>query len=728
MKKDPHEILKIEKEASLIEIERAYHKSMLNYGFDPRVVYSVEEREKINNIVSEIEEAYKTLSNPDKNQKRFSDEISMDEPADDFSEAATQQPDSIAADAIPIEANDNETKKERGGLDLSSKGTYDQYFGFKESPFNLTPDTKYFYLSAKHKEALAHLFFGLQEQKGFVVITGEVGTGKTMLCRSFLAQLDASVKVAYLFNPCLSDLEILQSINAEFGLPSENSSKKELLDEFNQFLLRARRKGEKVALVVDEAQDLETKTLEQLRLLSNLETETEKLLQIVLVGQPELLNTLKTHGLRQLEQRITVRWSLSPLDLEETQSYINHRVKVARGWGGKVDFTSGAIRQLYKASNGVPRMINVFSDRALLVAYTLGRKSVNRKIVSLAVSNYNQDAHTLPKPFPRAAGMVITLILSLFFTLYMGPWGFDYLKSSDMDRFVAKLKTALGFERASEWALGLLPTGDKKTGLEALSPRADKKEKEKENTEKAAPKESARLPEQKAPTQQKAAAVESAPSAPLSSQEKEAGIEGKLLDGLKNRSMEQGQLNAFNAILEIWGAPAISETGRKNFLNGSVLGGGLRLFAFDGDFEEIKMLGYPIILELNFSEGKEKRYLPLRRVSGGNILAGAGQGQEVPFAAIQKFWSGKGLVVWKDFENLGYNIKEKDTGPQVLWLQEGLDKLGFFKAKKTSFFGAMTVESVVAFQKRHGMAQDGVVGPEMKMKLYKLLGYHIPSL
>ncbi|MBI5184493.1 MAG: AAA family ATPase [Nitrospinae bacterium] len=691
MKKDPYEVLKIEREASLIEIERAYHKSMLNYGFDPRVAYSVEEREKINNVISEIEEAYKTLSSPEKNQKRLSDEISMDE----------------QADTIPAEIKGNGTKKEKGGMDLSSKGTYDQYFGFKESPFNLTPDTKYFYLSAKHKEALAHLFFGLQEQKGFVVITGEVGTGKTMLCRSFLAQLDASVKVAYLFNPCLSDLEILQSINAEFGLPSESQSKKELLGEFNQFLLRARREGEKVALVVDEAQDLEIKTLEQLRLLSNLETETEKLLQIVLVGQPELLNTLKTHGLRQLEQRITVRWSLSPLDLEETQSYIHHRLKVAHGWGGKVDFTSGAVRQIYKASKGVPRMINVFSDRALLVAYTLGRKSVNRKIVSLAISNYYQDAHTLPKPFPRAAGMVITLILSLFFTLYMGPWGFDYLKSSDMDRFVSKLKTALGLEKASEWALGLLPMGDKKTGLEALSPRADKKEKE------------------KAPAQQKTAAVEPAPPAPPSPQEKE-GAEAKLLNDLKNRSMEQGQLNAFNAVLEMWGAPAISETGRKNFLKGTVLGEGLRLLAFEGDFEKIKMLGYPIVLELNFSEGREKRYFPLRRVSGENILAGAGQAQEIPFASIQKFWSGKCLVVWKDFENLSYNIKEKDTGPQVLWLQEGLEKLGLFKARKTSFFGTMTVDAVVAFQKRHGMAPDGVVGPEMKMKLYKLLGYHIP--
>lgn len=728
MKKDPYEVLKVEKKASIIEIERAYHKNMLNYGFDPRVVYSIEEREKISNIISEIEEAYKILTKPEGEQKPLPD--ASEGPTklrNDFSELREHKPDLCLSKTITDETSEDGNKKQKGGLDLSRKGTYDQYFGFNESPFNLTPDTKYFYLSTKHKEALAHLFFGLQEQKGFVVITGEVGTGKTMLCRSFLGQLEASVKVAYLFNPCLSDLELLQSINAEFGLPSQSSSKKELLGEFNQFLLKARMEEAKVVLVIDEAQDLEAKTLEQLRLLSNLETETEKLLQIVLVGQPELLNTLKTHGLRQLEQRITVRWSLSSLDLTETQSYIRHRLKVARGWG-KVDFTSGAMRLLYRSSKGVPRMINVLSDRALLVAYTLGRKSVNRKIVALAISNYNQDAHSLPKPFPRATGMVLTLILALFFTLYMGPWGLAYFKSTDMDRFVSKIKLTLRLEEISDWALEIFSQGEDKNVLETAKPQVIEEKKTTRRPENGLAKDTVGLPEKQSSKPQEAEESREPVLSPSPAPQERPSLGNKLLDALSEQTMERSQLEAFNTLLEIWNAPAISETGRKNFLNGSVLKGDLRLFAVGGNFEKIKTLDYPIALELIFFEGKETRYLPLKHVSGDNLLAGVGKGQEVSFSTIQKYWSGKGLIIWKDFENLSYNIKEKDKGPMVYWLQGGLEKLGFFKAPKSSFYGNLTLKSVMEFQKRYNFEPDGVVGPEMKIMLYKLLGYEIPSL
>ncbi len=261
---------------------------------------------------------------------------------------------------------------------------YNVYFGFSEAPFSIAPDPRYLYLSEQHREALAHLVYGMGDQGGFVVLTGEVGTGKTTVCRCLLQQVPDHVDVAVVVNPRQSPDEILQTICSELGvaLPEGDLSSKQLIDALNDFLLETHARGRNAILIVDEAQNLSIEVLEQLRLLTNLETNERKLLQLILLGQPELNDMLARSDLRQLAQRITARYHLQPLTLPEVGHYITHRLAVA-GYRGTL-FTDTAVRQVARLSQGVPRLINVLCDRALLGAYASNLTVVDHLLVRQA--------------------------------------------------------------------------------------------------------------------------------------------------------------------------------------------------------------------------------------------------------------------------------------------------------------------------------------------------------
>ena len=260
---------------------------------------------------------------------------------------------------------------------------YEQFYGFEESPFNITPDPRFLFFSEKHREAFNHLLFGIRERKGFIQITGEVGAGKTTLCRALLEELGDGYRTALILNPLVSRDQLLWMILHELGLDPEESGGILRLARLNEYLLDQVRHGHDVVLLIDEAQDLSRDLLEQIRLLSNLETDQRKLLQIVLVGQPELRDLLDQRSLRQLRQRITVRYHLRPLSSWETEAYIQHRLHVA-GANSRPTFSRGALWWIYRYSRGVPRLVNAICDKSLLAGYVSGSDYLTAKHVRRA--------------------------------------------------------------------------------------------------------------------------------------------------------------------------------------------------------------------------------------------------------------------------------------------------------------------------------------------------------
>lgn len=262
---------------------------------------------------------------------------------------------------------------------------YTEFFGLNEKPFTITPDPRYLYLTTRHADALAHLIYGITESGGFIQLTGEVGTGKTTLIRSLLEQMPAKTQIAVILNPNLSALEFLAAICEELQieLPVQ-LSRAALIGCLNNYLLQAHTNSIRVVLIVDEAQNLDAELLEQVRLLTNLETARQKLLQIILIGQPELRELLARRDMRQVAQRITGRFHLEPLGRKESSAYIAHRMRVA-GAQSPV-FSNSAMRELYRRSDGVPRLINVIADRALLAGYTLDRHKIDGSLVRRAAA------------------------------------------------------------------------------------------------------------------------------------------------------------------------------------------------------------------------------------------------------------------------------------------------------------------------------------------------------
>src|SRR5512139_3100009 len=295
---------------------------------------------------------------------------------------------------------------------------YYEHFGLKEPPFSIAPDPRYLYMSEQHREALAHLVYGITTEGGFVLLTGEVGTGKTTVCRCLLEQLPADTDVAFVLNPKVSVQELLATICDELGIryPAGAASIKVLVDGINAYLLAAHAKGRKTVLIIEEAQNLQPDVLEQVRLLTNLETSERKLLQIIMVGQPELQEMLSRPELRQLAQRITARYHLGPLSRREVHSYVQHRLSVA----GAIRplFPASVIGMLFRLSRGIPRLINVICDRALLGAYVEGKERVDKGILRRAAREVMGHGNLRRTVRWLVAGSLITFCIGAVTAFY----------------------------------------------------------------------------------------------------------------------------------------------------------------------------------------------------------------------------------------------------------------------------------------------------------------------
>lgn len=280
---------------------------------------------------------------------------------------------------------------------------YCEYYGFREKPFNVTSDPAFFFLSRRHKEALACMSYGIQQRKGIITITGEIGTGKTTLCRTLLSQLDKSIKTALVLNPCFSEVQLLEFITQDFGIQLKKRNRLAIINELNTFLINESLLGSNAAIIIDEAQNLTVRQLEQIRLLSNLETDKEKLLQIILAGQPELREKLNLYQLRQIRQRVMVDYHIQPLESDEIKDYIHHRLNIARhnALAGirqgqfaidteqekRIEFTEAALNGIFQFSQGTPRLINLLCDRALLLGFIKEQHTICENIIHKCIQD-----------------------------------------------------------------------------------------------------------------------------------------------------------------------------------------------------------------------------------------------------------------------------------------------------------------------------------------------------
>ncbi len=344
---------------------------------------------------------------------------------------------------------------------------YLDFFNFREKPFNLTPDPRFIFLSKNHKETFAHLLYGINNRVGFMALTGEVGSGKTTVLRALLSQLHTEHhRTALIFNPCLSPIDLLQNINREFGISIDPPHTSNLLEALNQYLLQQNAADRTIVLVIDEAQNLEAAVLEQIRLISNLETDREKLIQIVLSGQPELGEILARDDMRQLSQRITVRYHLWPMDFEDTVGYIRHRLDVA-GDRDHILFSKRALKRIYRFSKGLPRLINVACDRALLAGYTRDTKKITARITAAGLKDMKRNAtfHRRRRPLIVVPAAIMLTALITAGIYFQWPVLLDYYRTwlpatTEVETAVPPVITGEDLSRAMADELGKIPESE----------------------------------------------------------------------------------------------------------------------------------------------------------------------------------------------------------------------------------------------------------------------------
>jgi general secretion pathway protein A len=553
-------------------------------------------------------------------------------------------------------------------INAKASQMYLKLFGFQEKPFHITPNPRFIFLSKTHREAFAHLLYGIQQRVGFLSLTGEVGTGKTTVLRTLLQQLEESdFRVALIFNPCLNALELLQAIHREFGIAfdRDRANLPQLHDSLNDFLLQQRQAGKTVVLVVDEAQDLDPAVLEQLRLLSNLETPTEKLIQMVLVGQPELEQILRRKDLRQLRQRLAVRYHLEPLDASDTAAYVLHRLRVA-GWQGAGLFSEKALRLIFQSTGGTPRLINLLCDRALLVAYGRDSDSVSLRDIRLA-KNELEPASPARKPyFALFAGLLLALLVLL--GNYLMPLSRPPLLAGEAAREQKPAGTipALHGETAGGERVDSNRSGRLTAAIAAITP---------------------------------AASVEQTFLA----------LAGRWQREMPTPSLKTGSPATVKAALTTAGYTSVELQTR---------------------FAELLRIDAPVLLRIILPgiPGKRLFALTAANTAAVRIEPALTESGWLSKEELEQIWFGRAVLPFINYQDLPLVGKPGQQGESVAALQKLLRQAGLIDTPESGVYDPQTIEVVTRFQAERQLAPDGRVGARTLFWLYKEAGFKMPKL
>lgn len=588
---------------------------------------------------------------------------------------------------------------------------YESFYGLNERPFNLTPDPRFVFLSRKHKEAFAHLLYGIRERCGFIMVSGEIGTGKTTICRSLLGKLDSDTEVAFIFNPCLSVEELLRKVNEDFRIPTRAATVKGLVDELNIYLLEQTAKGKNCVLIIDEAQNLEPDVLEQIRLLSNLETETQKLLQIVLIGQPELAEKLETRELRQLNQRITARYHLQPLNFIETLHYIAFRLRTAGG-RRKVRFTRSAVRKIYNLSKGTPRVINALCDRALLIGYTREKHDITRGLITRADSEVRGKAAASKKfefrnLIPSAPQVITTgLLLILVVLLTSG----SVTSIDEVSRMAGS-----AWQRVNAPPE---PVPDRHS-VNAISPDDPPSQAE------PAPEDYPRL-----------VLDESSGVKPIEVSRAVDPIQtvnapvADFQETVRAISSDQLRNSGLVATLRAWNLAILEELPANDSidsLRSFATENGLNFLEHRTGFDQLAAINIPVLISLD--RGSGVIWVGLVGLEGDEALVDLDEGEprRVSRAQLETAYTGRAIYMWAepapDKEMIGYFRR----GSLVSELQDDLRALGIYSGKSSGIYDEQTARCIVQVQQAAGLSADAIVGAHTRMVLNSWLG-NSPSL
>ncbi len=628
---------------------------------------------------------------------------------------------------------------------------YESFFGLKDSPFSIAPDPRYLYMSERHKEALAHLLYGLEREGGFVLLTGEVGTGKTTICRRFIQSVPENTVLAFILYPKLTARELLATICDEFGIsyPAQSSTKT-LIDYINKYLLESHATGKHTALVIDEAQNLSSEVLEQLRLLTNLETDKKKLLQIILLGQPELKDLLSRPELRQLSQRITARYHLGELSYDDLGAYISFRL--SRAGCPRPLFTSRALKQVYKGSRGIPRLVNLICDRALLGAYSVHASDVTGAMVKTAIKEIGHEIHGPSSHWWHhwAAKGVLSGSLAALITISIAYWLVPNREFS-----VPGATTELPVEPSS-----ISSTGTEMEGERAFD--SSPVEKAAVNVETAgspytaadsmqvsfnqAVGESASL-EDTADTSD--SLVWSGDSLKASWSAEDRNRMAKLLASYAAAGDDTSQ--AFQTLLAVWHVDLKDGLKTERDYCRWVERQGLKCLQQEGNWRSLILLNRPVVLKLMTTKGK-RFSVPLVGVDEHRMatIQLGGQRHQLPLAELDEYWRGDYSLLWslppyesqviqpgaiqdkdawltQQLDLLDSVLAEVGSGDQSV-LVEGLDEADFNDGPAEGKQPRPLKERVKEFQLRVGILADGIAGTITLIMLNSWTNPDVPLL